>query len=112
LYLGTQVYKTTSNKQLAERIGEQKLTLDQLVLILSNYKQDKQYAKLYDELMLLKVTFQPVVIRYEQGEPEMIEENGMLTIVQHEKSIVDVTPEQLTRIIDTAELVRNRLISL
>jgi len=112
LYLGTQVYKTTPNKQLAERIGEQKLTLDQLVLILSNYKQDKQYAKLYDELMLLKDTFQPVVIRYEQGEPEMVEENGMLTIVQHEKSIVDVTPEQLTRIIDTAELVRNRLISL
>ena len=112
LYLGTQVYKTTPNKQLAERIGEQKLTLDQLVLILSNYKQDKQYAKLYDELMLLKDTFQPVVIRYEQGEPELVEENGMLTIVQHEKSIVDVTPEQLTRIIDTAELVRNRLISL
>ena len=112
LFLGTQVYKVTPNKQLAERIGEQKLTLDQLVLILGNYKQDRQDAKLFDELLLLKNTFQPVVIRYEQGEPEMVEENGMLTIVQHEKSIVDVTPEQLTKIIDTAEQVRNRLISL
>lgn len=112
LYLGTQVYKVSPDRQLAERIGEQKLTLDQLVLILGKYQQDKQYAKLYEELMLLKDTFQPVVIRYEQGEPEMVEENGMLTIVQHEKSIVDVTPDQLKKIIDTAEQVRNRLISL
>jgi hypothetical protein len=112
LYLGTQVYKVAPDKQLAERIGEQKLTLDQLVLVLGKYQQDRQYAKLYEELMLLKETFKPVVIRYEQGEPEMVEENGMLTIVQHEKSIVDVTPDQLIKIIDTAEQVRNRLISL
>jgi hypothetical protein len=112
LYLGTQVYKVSPNKQLAERIGEQKLTLDQLVLVLEKYQKDKQYAKLYDELMLIKDLFKPVVIRYEHGEPEMVEENGMLTIVQHDKSIIEITPEQLTSIINVTEQVRNRLISL
>jgi hypothetical protein len=111
LYLGTQVYKVSPDKQLAERIGEQKLTLDQLMLILENYKQDKQYAKLLEELQLLKDLFKPVNIRIEKGEPEMIEENGMLTIVQHDKSIIEITPEQLKGIIDTAEKVRNSLIS-
>src|SRR5512145_723371 len=32
LYLGTQVYRLAPDKQLSDRIGEQKLTLDQLVL--------------------------------------------------------------------------------
>lgn len=112
LYLGTQVYKITPSQMLAERIGEQKLTLDQLMLILENYKQDKQYAKLLNDLQLLKDLFKTVNIRIEKGEPEMIEENGMLTIVQNDKSIVEISPEQLTAIIATTEQVRNSLISL
>jgi hypothetical protein len=112
LYLGTQVYKATPSQQLAERIGEQKLTLDQLVLILEKYQQDKQYVNLLQNLQRIKDLYKPVSIRIEKGEPEMIEENGMLTIVQHDRSIVDITPEQLKSIIEITEQVRNSLISL
>ena len=111
LYLGTQVYKVSPNQQLAERIGEQKMTLDQLVLILEKYQKDKQYTRLLEELMLIKDLFKPVIIRYEKGEPEMVEENGMLTIVQNDKSIIDISQEQLSSITATVEQVRNRLIS-
>jgi hypothetical protein len=99
------------NQLLAERIGEQKLTLDQLVLILEKYQKDKQYTKLLEELLLIKNLYKPVVIRYEKGEPEMVEEDGMLTIVQHDKSIIDISPEQLSSIAVTVEQVRNRIIS-
>jgi len=112
LFLGTQVYKVAPNQQLAERIGEQKLTLEQLILILEKFQKDKQYTKLLEELMVIKDLYKPVVIRYEKGEPEMIEENGMLTIVQHDKSIIDITPEQLTSITASVEQVRNRLLNL
>jgi hypothetical protein len=112
LYLGTQVYKVSSSQELAERIGEQKITLEQLMLIFDKYRKDKQYTKLLQELQLLKELFSSVNIRTEKGEPEMIEENGMLTIVQNDKSIVEMTPELLTSIINTTEQVRNRLISL
>jgi hypothetical protein len=112
LYLGTQVYKLSPNQQLAERIGEQKLTLEQLLLVLDKFKQDKQYEKLVQELTIINDLYKPVVIRYEKGEPEMVEENGMLTIVQHDKSIIDMKPEQLTSIINATEQVRNRIISL
>jgi hypothetical protein len=111
LYLGTQVYKVSPNQQLAERIGEQKLTLEQLVLILENYQKDKQYTRLLEELMLIKDLYKPVIIRYEKGEPEMVEENGMLTIVQNDKSIIDISQEQLSSITTSVEQVRNRLIS-
>jgi len=112
LYLGTQVAKETTNDQLAERIGEQKLTLNELILILDVYRKDKQYAKLLDELQLIKDQYQNVNIKTIKGEPEMIEENGILTIIQNDKSVVEITPDQLTKIINTTEEVRNRLISL
>ena len=112
LYLGTQVAKEKPDKQLAERIGEQKITLNELILILENFKSDKQYAKLINELMLIKNEYKDVNIKIEKGEPEAIEENGMLTIVQNDKSIVEISEEQLNSIIQTTEEVRNRLISL
>jgi hypothetical protein len=112
LYLGTQVAKETSNDLLAERIGEQKLTLNELILILEVYKKDKQYAKLIDDLQLIKDQYQNVNIKTIKGEPEMIEENGVLTIIQNDKSIVEISPEQINKIISTTEEVRNRLISL
>jgi len=112
LFLGTQVYKTSPNELLAERIGEQKLTLDQLILILGNYSEDRQYRVLVEELGKLKEIFDGIIIRTEYGEPEMIEENGMLTIVQNEKSIVEISAEQLNQIADITEEVRNRLINL
>jgi hypothetical protein len=112
LYLGTQVSKETTNDKLAERIGEQKLTLNELILILEVYKKDKQYAKLIDELQLIKDQYQNVNIKTIKGEPEMVEENGVLTIIQNDKSVVEISPEQLNKIISTTEEVRNRLISL
>jgi hypothetical protein len=112
LYLGTQVAKEAPNNQLAERIGEQKITLNELILILENFKVDKQYAKLINELMLIKDQFKDVNIKIEKGEPEAIEENGMLTIIQNDKSIVEISTDQLNSIINTTEEVRNRLISL
>jgi hypothetical protein len=112
LYLGTQVYKISPNKELAERIGEQKLTLDQLMLILDKFQKDKQYTKLLEELQLLKTLFNSVNIFIEKGEPQMIEVDGMLTIIGGDKSIIEITPELLSSIIATTEQVRNRLISL
>ncbi len=112
LYFATQVAKDAPNKQLAERIGEQKIVLNELILILETYKKDKQFSKLLDDLYLIKEHYNDVNIKIIKGEPQMIEENGMLTIVQNDKSIVEITPELLDKIINTTEEVRNRLISL
>jgi hypothetical protein len=112
LYLGTQVYRATPNKDLAERIGEQKLTLDQLMLILDKYQRDKQYVQLMEQLTSLKTLFSSVTIYTKKGEPRMEEVDGMLTIVGGDESIVEISPELLTNIISTTEQVRNKLISL
>jgi hypothetical protein len=112
LYLATQVAKADPHPELAERIGEQKLIMSDLILILENYKGNKKVTKLIEELKVLKAEFNDITIRIEKGEPEAIEEDGMLIIVQNDVSIVEITPEQLNSIIEKTEIIRNKLISI
>ncbi len=112
LYMATQVAKSNPHPELAERIGEQKIIMGDLMLILDNYKGDKNFVKLIDDLNLLKAEFDDVTISITKGEPEAIEEDGMLTIVQHDVSTVAITPQRLNSIINKTEQIRNKLISI
>jgi hypothetical protein len=112
LYLATQVAKSSSHPQLQERIGEQKIIMGDLMLILENYKHDKYFAKLIEELNSLKEEFNDVTISITKGEPQAIEEDGMLVIVQNDVSTVDIKPARLKSIINKTEQIRNKLISI
>lgn len=111
MYLATQVAKQTPNPALSERIGEQKLNLNNLFLILNPYKNQQQIADLLAQMNEIKQVFDEVEIVYEMGEPETVEKDGMVMIVQNEKSIVQITEEQLKQIINKTEEVRNKLIA-
>jgi hypothetical protein len=111
MYLATQVANETSNPALSERIGEQKLNLNNLFLILNPYKSQQQIADLLAQMNEIKEVFDQVEITYEMGEPETVEKDGMVMIVQNEKSIVQITDEQLQQIINKTEEVRNKLIA-
>jgi len=111
LYLATQVAKEIDNVELAERIGEQKLILEKLIIVLENFSRDTNFANLVTDFKELQAEFEDVKISYIKGEPEAIEEDGMLVIVQNEKSVVDISDETLNNIIDKTEEIRNKLIS-
>jgi DNA-binding TFAR19-related protein (PDSD5 family) len=112
IYLATQVQKDKPNKKLAEHIGEQKNMLAELLIILNNYKKEKYIADLITELYTIKAKFDPITISIIKGEPEQVVENGMLTIKQNERSVVNITDEQLKDIINTSEQVRNKLVKI
>jgi hypothetical protein len=111
LYLVTQVASEKSNPELAERIGEQKVNLDNILLILNNYKQHTQVTELINLLNELKNEFDNVEITYEIGEPQTVEQDGMVMIVQNEKSVVNITDDQLSKIVTKTKQIRNKLIS-
>ena len=104
--------KETNNETLAEYIGEQKVILNDLLLVLKNYRQDEQFAILIEELELIKNEFADVRITYEIVEPKAVEQNGMLMIVQQEQSIIEITPLVLNNVINVTGKVRNRLLTL
>jgi len=112
MYLVTQVAKEEPDQSLAERIGEQKVNLSNIFLILNNYKSNSQVADLIETLEEIKVEFDNVEITYTMGEPETVEMNGMIMIVQNEKSVVNMTESQLNDIISKTEEIRNKLISI
>ncbi len=112
MYLATQVAQDNSDPVLQTRIGEQKLNMNNLFLILNAYQSQPQIQELVETLNQIKVEFDKVEITYEMGDPETVEQDGMIMIVQNERSIVHITEEQMNSIIKITEEVRNKLIEL
>ena len=111
LYLSAQFLKERPNEgRLAESIGEQKVLLQQLLILLNNFSQERYIANVAEELTGLKKVYDNISITIEVGEPEQVVVDGMLTIKQKEISTVHYTEEQMQAIIDLAESIRNKLI--
>ena len=107
LYLATQVAVENSNEELKSMIGEQKLILNDLLLILNNYKNEQVIQEYINDLEMIKSIYDDVKITYEVGEPQTIEKDGMLLVVQSESSHVSMSDETLRKIIEITEQVRN-----
>ena len=111
-YLATQVVRQFPDTILIDRIGEQKIILNDLLLLISPYcNRDPEYKALCKNLQEIKDKYREVRITYTQGDPVSAEKNGGLVITQTEKSVVEMSKEQLEGIIEVAKNIRNRLIS-
>jgi hypothetical protein len=111
-YLATQVVKHNPDEVLRDRIGEQKIILGDLLMLLRPYSQSSaDYTDLYDMMEQISAAYHDVRITYKLGEPETVEQDGRLVMIQHEESIVEMSDDQLIKIADLSEGVRNNLIS-
>lgn len=107
LYLATQVAQKNSNEELKSMIGEQKLILSDLLLVLGNYSNEPGIIPYLNDLETIKSIYDAVKITYEVGEPQTIEKDGMLMVIQSESSHVTMSDETLQLIISIIEEVRN-----
>lgn len=112
MYLATQVAQGAPKQEVVERIADQKLVLNDLILILKNYKTDPNFGELVGEIEKVKKQYEGVKITYEMGEPEAKEVDGMLIIVQNDKQHIDISDETLDNIISVIGEVRNKIINL
>lgn len=114
LYLLTQIVKSgTTNKDLENRIGEQKIILDKLYSILQAYRaQDKNFEKLADDFGELRAKYESIQITVETGEVTTKEIDGVIVVIPNDKSVVKMSKDQLNSIIALTESIRNKLISL
>jgi len=111
-YLATQVVRRYSDTRLKDRIGEQKIILNDLIMLASPYcSKDSQFTELCKDLQKVKEEYRDVKITYTLGEPVSIEKDGGLVIEQTETSVVEMTDEQLSGIINVTKIIRDRLIS-
>jgi len=100
------------NKNLRERIGEQKIVLDNIIILLSVYsKQDKQIAELLKEMKNLEAAFTNVNISYQYEESTSKVVDGVLEIVSNSTSEVQITDEDIIKISKIVESLRDKIIS-
>ncbi len=107
LFLATQVAAQNSSEDLKSMIGEQKLILNDLLLVLNNYNNEEVIEGYIDDLDKIKSIYDNVKITYEVGEPETIEKDGMLMVIQSETSHVIMSDETLQKIIEVTLQIRN-----
>jgi hypothetical protein len=112
MYQATQVVKEKHNEKIAERIGEQKLILSELINTLKRYQSKKAFKELLEDLAEINKIYDKIEIDYQVGEPETVEIDGRLIIMQNETSIVNMSAEQLNQIISIIESIRNKRIQL
>ena len=62
---------------------------------------------IHDLIERAGLAYEDVKITYEKGEPETIEKDGMLIVVQSETAHVEMSDEVLDNIISTTAEVRN-----
>lgn len=111
-YLATQVALTNDDEVLRDRIGEQKIILGDLLMLLRPYRESsEEYNTLYSMMEEIRTGYSDVKVSYRLGEPETIEANGRLVMVQHEESIVEMNDAQLADIAGKSKEIRNKLIS-
>jgi len=112
LYLVTQVAEAKSDPLLTDRIGEQKINLNNIMLILNNYASQPGFPEFIGMMNELRSVYNDINITYEMGEPQTVEKDGMVMIVQNEKSIVHMTDDQMKTIIAKTKEIRNKLTSI
>jgi hypothetical protein len=110
-YLATQVVSQYPDTMLRDRIGEQKIILNDLLLLISPYcNRDQEFTALCKDLQNIKDVYRDIRITYTQGDPISVEKDGGLVVEQTETSVVEMSKEQLDGIIAIMKDIRNRLI--
>ncbi|MFN3839449.1 MAG: hypothetical protein ACK4RF_01970 [Cyclobacteriaceae bacterium] len=101
-----------NNKELQEKIGEQKVILENIMLLLSFYKEvDQNMAALLNDMEELKKAFDKVNITYTYKESTFEVVNGVMVIKDNSSTTIDITPEDITSIRTITGNIRNKIIS-
>jgi len=100
------------NKELQETIGEQKIILENILLLLSFYKDtDQNMASLLTDMQELKKIYDKVNITYTYKESTFEIVDGVMVIKDNSSSTIDIKPEDIANIRATTTNIRTKIIS-
>ncbi|MGE0587990.1 MAG: hypothetical protein AB7O48_05415 [Cyclobacteriaceae bacterium] len=103
--------KNPTHKELQEKIGEQKITLEQILLLYSFYPNDENMASLLTDLKELEAAFKEINITYTYKESTMEVVNGVAVIKDNSTTTINITPEDVKNIMTVTNSIRSKIIS-
>jgi hypothetical protein len=111
LYLTCEVTKKQPNELLKTRIGEQKIILEQLLLLLSFYEQKNENIRnLISDFNKLNKIYENVKITYKSDPVVTKEVNGQLVTEGGTTSEIQLTEEDLKAVLETVREIRKKVI--
>lgn len=110
LYLATESCREQAqiSEVLIEQIGQQKIVIDNLLLLTETHATNPSIKPIRDDLETLKVLYDQVTISFTYAEPTKKVVNGMLVIEGNSESVINVAPELLPQILDAVAKIRNK----
>jgi hypothetical protein len=108
LYFSTQLAAKNGNKDIINRIGEQKYTLNNIVKMLTPYYDQPEYDALVDELIELSYDFDAIDIKYTYG-PSTVDVATKTTTINSKTEVI-ITKEHLKAIASRVEKLRNKIV--
>jgi len=103
--------KNPDNEKLIEKIGEQKIILDNIKLMLEFYTKDPHIADLHKRILELEKAFSQIEIIYTYAEPTFVEVNGMLVSKSNSTTTINITKENVVAIRKEVVNIRKKIIS-
>lgn len=110
LYLTTLVNQKANNKELRDRIGEQKIALEQILTILDVYKTKPNFATLIADLKELNKIYSKVQIKTTVGKPIQKVVNGEIITEDNTVSTVIIQDADVQAITSMVKSIRNKII--
>ncbi len=104
--------KNPENQELRETIGEQKIILENIVLLLSFYQEyDQNMASLLEDMKSLQAEYENVqiVTTYKESTFEIVD--GVMVIKDNSTSEIKITKENVDSIATLVSSIRNKVIS-
>lgn len=113
LHISNQVLqKNPQNTELREKVGEQKIILENIMLLLEHYKDtDPNIAELKEKIMPLREEFNKVEIAYTYEESTFEEVNGILVIKDNSSSKIIINDENIDNINRITKSIRSTIIN-
>lgn len=106
-----QVASKKPSKELYEKIGEQKIILEQILLLFSFYGDDSNMAGLLKDLEPLKASYEKITINYTYKESSMEIVNGVAVIKDNSTTTIDITEKNVEEIKTIIDSIRTKIIS-
>lgn len=112
LYITSSVAAKSPNELLRNRLGEQKIILEQLLLLLSFYEQLPQVKMFVEELNRLQRVYDNVEIKFSYNNPTTrLDTNGVLIVENNTTTEIVFTEEVLRQIVGTTKSIRAKVMA-
>lgn len=109
-YLTSELASSIEHKALMEKIGDQKYTLEQVLKLVTVYRNDPEFQGLIKDLEDLNTIYQDVNITIEYGEPIEMEVDGIMMMVDQSTSTIEISKETFAAIRAKIAAIRKTLI--